>query len=272
MRVLLPHLRLLSLRPDDAVNVLHSFLTPDELLHVLHFQICGTLKNNIPDTLNINAVGRMNSKLTEYCVTLIPDAAVSEDFEHLKEADVYFWYRSHFSEQKNMVTLTPKNDIYLTGFECLGSFRATRNCNLKFNKITDGFEIQPSIRLTPVDFFNTRVKISPSYYNIPSEMESVQTKFGYHKILESAQFIPKGQQVTLEFTLISDKDSYRRRFRLIKDTAVNEFIQTNKSCKDFGKIVVKQCDIADERSTYNFPKPCGKSPFFIKNIRFIKSC
>jgi hypothetical protein len=268
MRALMPHLRLLTLRPDETIDILQSFLTPDELLHVLHFQICGTLKTNIPDTLNINTVERTPSKLTEYCVTLIPDEAVSKDFEHLKEADVYFWDRSEFSEQINSVTLTPKTDVYLTGFEYLCSFPSERNSNLKLNMKTRSYEIQPSICLPPTDFFQTIVSISPPYYDVPSEIDYLKTKFGYQNVWESANFVPKGQTVTLTITLSSiDEASYSRRLRLIKDETVNEFIQTNDSCKDFGEIVVKQCDITHEKTGAS-----SKSPYFIKTIRYIKSC
>jgi hypothetical protein len=271
MRALLPHLRLLTLRPDDAVDVLHSFLTPDELLHVLHFQICGSLKNNIPDTLNINVVERMKSKLTESCATLIPDEAVSIDFEHLRQEDVFFWHSSSYYVQRNIITLTPKTDIYITGLEYLGSFPIVRNNNLTFNQISKSYEMQPSICLTSEAFFDVWVKISPSYYDLPCKAQTVRTKFGYHNIWESGHFVPKGQKVIFKIRLQSDVGSYNRRLWQIQDDTVNEFIQTNDSCKDFGEIVVEQCELEPDDSSNTNPVS-GKAPFFIKSIRYIKSC
>jgi hypothetical protein len=255
MRALLPHLRLLILRPE-ADDVLHSFLTTEEHFHVLHFHIFGALRTNIPDTLNIETMERTTCAPTEYCVTLIPDKAVSKNFDHLREEDVYVWSSSDTNVTlNNRVTLIANTDIYLTGFECLGSFNPSRICNLSYNEVTESFESQPRISLAP-SCFKTFVTISPTYYNISTGLRRVGTKFGFHNILEKAQFIPKGQKLSLVFKMnaagVNSWDS--RRLWLITESTVNDFLWLN-GCKDFGQIQVVQSD---------------KLPVFIKNIRYIK--
>jgi hypothetical protein len=254
MRALLPHLRLLTLSPE-AEDVLHSFLTTEEQLHVLHFNMFKTFRTNFPDTLNTKTVERTPSKLTECRVNFIPDESVSKNFEHLKEEDVFIWYWSQRSCQKNVVTLTANTDIYLTGFECLGSFPANRNSNLKYNKVTRSFQLQPDCTPLPMHILKTSFSISPPYYKIPSVVRYRERKFGYLNIFDSAQFIPKGLPLTLEITMLGgDLNWVSRRFWQIKDSTVNEFLRVN-GCQDFGQIQVVQC---------------GISPVFIKNIRYIK--
>jgi len=254
MRAMLPHLRLLTLSPE-AEDVLHSFLTTEEQLHVLHFNVFKTFRANFPDTLNTKTVERTTSELTEYCVNFIPDESVSKNFEHLKEEDVFIWYWTQGSFQKNVVTLTANTDIYLTGFEFLGSFPANRNSNLKYNKVTRSFQLQPDYTSLPMHIFKTGFSISPPYYKIPSTARYRESKFGYLKIFDSAQFIPKGLPLTIEITMLGgDLNWVNRRFWQIKASTVNEFTGVN-GCKDFGRIQVVQS---------------GKSPVFIKNIRYIK--
>jgi hypothetical protein len=256
MRALLPHLRLLTLRPE-ADDVLHSFLTTEEHFHVLHFHMFGALRTNIPDTLNIETMKRTTCAPTEYCVTFIPDEAVSKNFDHLKEEDVYVWSSLDTNYTlNNHVKLIANTDIYLTGFECLGSFYPSRICNLSYNEVTESFKSQPSISLAP-SCFKTSVIISPTYYNMSSGVRPVGTKFGFHNILKEAQFIPKGQQLSLVFKMNAgdySRGSICRRLWLIKESTVNEFLRVN-GCKDFGEIQVVQSD---------------KFPVFLKNIRYIK--
>jgi len=90
-RDLLPHLLLFTLSPEADGEVLSSFLTIEEQLHVLHFNVFGKLKTNTPVTPNTKTTERKRtrSELTEYCVTLIPDKALSSDLQHLREERMF---------------------------------------------------------------------------------------------------------------------------------------------------------------------------------------
>jgi hypothetical protein len=261
MRFLLPHLRLLTLGPG-ADDYLQSFLTAEEQLHVLHFNIYGTLRTNTPATLNTNMAKR--TKLTEHSVTLIPDEAVSRDIEYLFGNDVYNWSKNKCSLMQNSVSLRSKSDIFLTSFELVGSFASKLDCStLKFEEISDSFEIQPKICLASEDFWETKVKFGKQFsYKDVDIVRSVQTKFGYQKVLKCAQLIPKGVAVDLFISLTNNEVDSKRCCQVIKDSYVNEALRSKKSLSEIDSMVVKSY-IDDSKIN---------TPFFVKSLGYIKKC
>jgi hypothetical protein len=162
----------------------------------------------------------------------------------------------------NIVTLKTNIDVYLTGFECVGGFpqNSNNNCKFVFNEETDSFETQPRICLEPRDSNLYHVRIAPSYYEKgPTIVRSVQTKFGYHKILKRAQFMPKDVTITLKIVM-----ECRQIISIqhIKENTVNQLLKAKDSYTDFDLLEVK-C----YKENHYF-RDAG--PIFVKSIRFFK--
>jgi len=259
MRDLLPHLRLLTLSPEADDDVLPSFLTTEEQLHVLHFHMFGSIKSNTPENLNTNTAKR--TKPTEYCEMLIPDEAVSPDLEYLTGHDIYYWSMEKCHFLQNTVSLCSNTDLYLTSFECVGSFPKSKDCRLKFDETTDSFEVQPKYNAAPEDFWETSVKnVRPFYKNVDI-VRSVKTKFGYQKILKCAQLLPKGVEVNLQVTLTNNEKGSERCSRFIRNGTVKQPLNSGL-VTDFDYLEVESFNGNQNSNT----------PYFLKNIRYVKKC
>ena len=153
----------------------------------------------------------------------------------------------------------------MTSFELVGSFPSTLDCStLKFEEISDSFEVQPKISLASEDFWDTKVKFGKQQrsYKDVEIMRSVQTKFGYQKVLKCAQLIPKGVAVDLFISLTNNEVDSTRCCQLIKDTDVNEALKSKQLSSEIDSMVVK---------SYIDSRKCP-TPYFVKSLGYIKKC